>query len=37
MLTAHESLGNFGETFAKDKYISLYFEQNRVGISDLKG
>ena len=29
-------IGNFGETFAKDKYIVLDFEKNRVGLADLK-
>ncbi|PHH86104.1 hypothetical protein CDD83_10709 [Cordyceps sp. RAO-2017] len=29
-------IGNFGETFAKEKYIVLDFERNRVGIADMK-
>ncbi|KAL8908892.1 MAG: hypothetical protein Q9171_005264 [Xanthocarpia ochracea] len=27
--------GNFGETFAKDKYVVLDFEKNKVGLADL--
>lgn len=30
------SIGNFGETFAKEKYIILDFQKNRVGIADMK-
>ncbi|GJN76284.1 hypothetical protein PLIIFM63780_010105 [Purpureocillium lilacinum] len=29
-------IGNFGETFAKEKYIVLDFAKNRVGIADIK-
>ncbi|KID99906.1 eukaryotic aspartyl protease, partial [Metarhizium majus ARSEF 297] len=29
-------IGNFGETFAKEKYIILDFEKNRVGIADMQ-
>ncbi|KAL8848091.1 MAG: hypothetical protein Q9221_006893 [Calogaya cf. arnoldii] len=29
-------VGNFGETFAKDKYIVFDFEKNKVGLADLK-
>ncbi len=32
----HHSIGNFGETFAKEKYIVLDFAKNRVGIADIK-
>ena len=28
--------GNFGETFAKDKYVVFDFEKNKVGLADLK-
>ncbi|KAK7423633.1 hypothetical protein QQZ08_008988 [Neonectria magnoliae] len=31
-----EFMGNFGETFAKDKYITLDFQKMRIGISDVK-
>ncbi|PHH62557.1 hypothetical protein CDD82_1989 [Ophiocordyceps australis] len=30
-----EFIGNFGETFIKDKYIVLDFERNRLGIADV--
>ncbi|KAM4066021.1 eukaryotic aspartyl protease [Hirsutella rhossiliensis] len=29
-------IGNFGETFAKEKYIVLDFERNRVGVADMQ-
>lgn len=29
-------MGNFGETFARDKYVILDFEKNRVGLADIK-
>ncbi|KFZ03041.1 hypothetical protein V502_11286 [Pseudogymnoascus sp. VKM F-4520 (FW-2644)] len=29
-------IGNFGETFSKDKYVLMDFEKRRVGISDVK-
>lgn len=28
-------VGNFGETFAKDKYVVFDFEKNKVGLADL--
>jgi hypothetical protein len=35
-LTDESSLGNFGETFLKDKYVIFDFEKNRVGLADIE-
>ncbi|KJZ78760.1 hypothetical protein HIM_02151 [Hirsutella minnesotensis 3608] len=36
MATGDKFIGNFGETFLKEKYIVLDFERNRVGLADIK-
>ncbi|PHH63853.1 hypothetical protein CDD81_5410 [Ophiocordyceps australis] len=35
LASGDQFIGNFGETFAKEKYIVLDFEKNRLGIADV--